>query len=504
MRFLAVSLITLLLSSSACGPAGDHDGTDAGQVEPIEFVAPELEQVAPVSMALGDTIQVFGTNFLPSQYGTTTLQLSGVYIDDAGDRHQYDGEVPLRVKNVSVASFDFDDLIFLPAGDRVGVFNGNARVQSELDEAYRSDDIESVLQSPTISVALTVEPSIAVMQLRSVSESNCSLMTKGTIGEQAIALSVKAIGFAPATPEEPTRFRVKFLAPSMKAVYVKNDAYDLWPIPDLKPTFAKVAASGEARFDAEITEGNQLDIDPTWRQQKVTISPAVSIGGQSFNEVLLGRFETGSKATTVGIIVEATRPDGTTTSREIAYDINEEWEIQSYDQNVRLMERSSPVPVCGCNSGGDIGRDLTYSDGSSVTKSRSFSFRWDRNVANTLGVNAGLGGLLPVQMGVNVSSTFSETFGVDENETISSETHVGVNFAARIIPGYFGTCYRQVDRIEREVDVIYNNACGNSGIIGTTILTDWNFGFDIATGPTCNAKSDLEAGGNYEPDGIQY
>jgi hypothetical protein len=230
------------------------------------------------------------------------------------------------------------------------------------------------------------------------------------------------------------------------------------------------------------------------------------MGNDSFTEVLLGRFATGAtngRSTATAIRVEAIHPDGTTITRDVIYDINEEWEVQSYDQNVVLMERSDAVPVSGCFSGGDIGRDLSYSEGSSLTQSRSLSFRWDRNVANTLGITAGIGGLLPVQISANASTTFSETFGIDINETVSSESHVGINFSARIIPGFFGTCYRQVDRVQREVNVTYNNACGRSGVIGQTLMTDWNFGFDIATGPGCDAPSDLDNGGNFEPDGIE-
>lgn len=510
-RLAALLAVTLATSMSpACGADQSMEmGADAGEEElPFDFTTPSVEQVSPGNMSLGDTVQVIGGGFIANKHGTTMLRLRGTYKDDQGISHNYDGEIVLNVKNPSVASFVFEDLIFIPSRDRIGVFDGKASIVSELNDIYQREDIQNSLSSDEVSISLQVEPSLGIDQLRSVSETGCARVSKGTIGNQELGISLQAIGMKSATDLSPIRFQVSFLSPTMKVVYLKDDTYSVWPpnIAGLDPAFVAEAQAGQNRFDIEVTEGNLLILDPSWRKDKVTVSPPIEMGNRSFSEVLLGRFSTGptdGRSTATQIRVEAFHADGTTITRDINYGINEEWEIQSYDQNMRLMERSNAVPVSGCFSGGDVGRDLTYTEGSSVTQSRSLSFRWDRNVANTLGISAGIGGLLPVQISANASTTFSETFGIDVNETVSSESHVGINFSARIIPGYFGTCYRQVDRITREVSITYNNACGRSGVIGQTLLTDWNFGFDIATGPSCGTPSALDRGGNYEPDGIE-
>lgn len=509
MRHLLGLLLLSLATAPACGPALNESGGGAdGGVEELPFVfeKPSLDQVTPQSMALGDTVQVFGNGFVPTKYGTTRMHLVGTYQDENGATHDYEGDLNLTVKNSSVASFLFDDLVFIPSKDRIGVFSGDASIESELHEEYRLDDIEFSKSSSTKSVSLTVKPSIGVVQMRSVTEPGCSPITKSTVGDQELGFSVQTIGFGEASTSSPIRFRVTFQSPTMKVVYVKDSGYSVWPIPELSPAFSAEAREGENRFEIAITQGNRLDLDPSYRRDRVTVSPPVQMGQESYSQVLLGRFSTGStdgQSTTASIMVEALRADGTSLRRLINYDIRESWEIQSYNQSMLLMERSDPVPVSGCYPGGDVGTDLTYTEGSSVTQSRSLSFRWDRNIANTLGVNAGVGGLLPVQISANASSTFSETFGVDVNETVSSESHVGINYSKRIIPGYFGKCYRQTEKLQREVDVVYTNACGARGVIGQTLLTDWNFGFDIASGPSCETPSDLDEGGNYEPDGIQ-
>ncbi len=504
VALLAISLAAVV---PACSDADPQTQADAGEYLPFEFVTPTMESLTPSAMVLGDKVQVFGDGFIPNQYGKTLLHLSGIYTDSTGASHNYEGDTLLDVKNVAVASFEFEELFFLPSGDKIGTFQGSASIISVLDEAYRSDDIQSELSSSEVTVSMKVEPSIGIVQLRSVTEAGCSPVTEGSVGDQQLALTVETIGMDAATSSNPVTYRITFLSPTLKVTYVKDDAYDLWPIPALEPAFSSDAKPGESHFNIVVTDGNQMVLDPTYRKDRVTVNPPVQMGGQTFDSnLLLQRFSTGAtdgRSTTATLLVEAIPQSGNSISRIISFGIAEAWAVQSYNQNIRLMERSDPVPVSGCFPGGDIGTNLTYSEGSSISKSRSLSFRWDRNIANTLGVSAGVGGLLPVQVSVNASATFSETFGIDINETVSSESHIGIMFSKQIIPGFFGTCYRQVDKLQREVDVIYTSACGRSGIIGQTLLTDWNFGFDIATGPSCDASSDLSDGGNYEPDGIE-
>ena len=314
-RFAAI-LALALCSAPACAPDDASYDADAGETLPVEFNTPTVDTVSPGAMALGDTIQVFGSNFLPNEYGTTQLHLVGTYTDDSGARHPYDGKIALNVKNISVASFVFEDLLFSPARDRIGTFEGKATIISELGEMYRSDDILSVLSSDELAVNLKVEPSLHIMQMRSVSEDGCAAVTDGTIGNQELAFSLRAVGMANATTENPIRFRVSFQSPTMQIVYLRDEAYNVWPpnIPGLDQNFVKEAVDGSNRFDVLVTEGNSLDLDPSWRKDKVKVSPAIQIGDQSVDEVILGRFSTGAtdgRSTVAGIQVEAFHSDGT-------------------------------------------------------------------------------------------------------------------------------------------------------------------------------------------------
>jgi len=51
--------------------------------------------------------------------------------------------------------------------------------------------------------------------------------------------------------------------------------------------------------------------------------------------------------------------------------------------------------------------------------------------------------------------------------------------------------YRQVWEFERTVELTYHSVCGASGVIGEAVLTDWEWGFDVAQGPECPPPTNL-------------
>ena len=239
----------------------------------------------------------------------------------------------------------------------------------------------------------------------------------------------------------------------------------------------------------------------------VTVTPPVQIGQQTYTEVTLHRLAIGKLAgqgpayATFGL--EAVATDGRRAQRVASMAGWNEAEIEPFNGNQRLAERYPAEQVSGCFYGGDIGRDLTYTEGQSESRTRSVSYRWDINNALSAGIQVGtsmhLGnGLNPViSYGVDVNAsaslnaTWSQTFGVDVAESVSTERHTGQNFSAHILPTFYGACYRQTERVEKSVRLVYHNKCGVSADIGEAVLTDWNWGFDIGTGPECPPRTHL-------------
>jgi hypothetical protein len=197
--------------------------------------------------------------------------------------------------------------------------------------------------------------------------------------------------------------------------------------------------------------------------------------------------------------VTAVNFDNDVAERNVSYKVHNEAEVGIFNGAGRIVERYSAEQTCGCFPGGTIGTDLSYSEGSSITRTRSVSVRWDLSAGVMhglqVGAQIGTGFASPIQFGVNLTYNYGVnwqmTFGTDASESVSSEEHVNLMLSVHILPSFFGTCYRQVERLERTVPIVVNNTCGASFNIGEATMTDWNFGFDVATGPTCPPDTNL-------------
>ena len=478
----------LLLALGACsGSDADEVGPDGGEVV---VPPPVLSRITPDAVSLGDRLRVFGADFLPPELGEMALYLEGTYTDELGEAHPFSGSVPLEYVNNGQAELPFDQLWFLPLQDRIGMFKGTAHIIATVEST--DDATLAELVSDPIDARIRVLPSIVIERLRSVDETGCADVTRGTNPGHNLELRAAAIGAGSASSAAPWSFSISYLAPAMSVRYVKNDAYDLWPFDGpIDDDVAAEAAQGANKMTVRVTQGSAIWLDPRRTPTTVRINPPVTIGQQVHDEVVVESFTAGpvdGPGVNYATLVLEVNTGDTILQRLVTYEVWNQYELTDYNGETAMVARFTPQQVSGCFSGGDIGRDLAYTEGQSESRSRTLSFRWDVNVAQSLGINLGRISS-PIQVNGNV--TWSQTFGIDVSETLSSEVHQSLNLSAHILPTYFGTCYRQTEKLEREVDVIYHNACGATGVVGQTVLTDWGWGFDIATGPDCPPKTNL-------------
>jgi hypothetical protein len=137
-----------------------------------------------------------------------------------------------------------------------------------------------------------------------------------------------------------------------------------------------------------------------------------------------------------------------------------------YDGVERPRERYAPVGATTCIPGGDIGRDVSYSE--TVSEERKRELRLV-GVSGCADVEAGLppGGL-------------SAAFGVDDEATVTSSHSLDLRISGHLGPDEFGMFYRQTTRLER-VATLWRQG----QFVGLTVLTDWRFNAELAKGATC-------------------
>jgi len=473
------------LGLTACGPAATEE-VDPGFV----LLQPTLDSVAPNAITLGDTVTVLGKDFIAPEEGTLALLLDGEYTDSDGVSQKFIGEIALDVKNSSVAEFKFEEIFFHPTRDKIGTWRGVAAL---VNRSPNPDDIsaEDESWSKDKDVSLRVEPSIMLSRLRSADDSSCSSVTFATNSNNNIELGFKAIGFGEASPEQPWKVRMSFVSPEVSVRYVVPDAFDFWPINGpLDDNVSTLVGAGTHRVEFDVDSGDNIIIDPTRTARKVRVSPPVTIGQNQYDEVVLGTLLAGEAGeggkTTANFVVEITTDDGRSLRRLVTMDIWSEIEIGVWNGSEQIAERYEAHAVSGCIPGGQIGRQLTYAEGETETRDRSIDVKWNAQVSSSLGFSVGVSAF-----GLKSEQSWSQSFGVDVTEGISSSTSTQQNISVQLLPGYFGMSYRQLERLERKVDVIYHNACGQSGTVGEAELTNWNFAFDVAQGGTCPPPTNL-------------
>jgi hypothetical protein len=482
MRFIH-GLLALSLGLGGCAAGG---GTD----ENFEQVlVPSLESIAPTEMALGDEVAVIGHNFPTRDVGKMVLHLDGVYLDSDDKSHDFTGDFLINVENKSVASFTLEEIYFAPNRDKLGSFSGRAKlISTGLGGDEQSSD--------EIDVDLRIKPSIRVDRMRA-SDKGCADRTEGTNANTPIELQFSAIGLGEASSSTPWKVKLGFIAPQVQVRYVVPAHYESWPIPTpIDGSTSTIAPNGVHSMSFTIDQGSSFQIDPGSIQQKVRIQPALTIADDVLDEVVIQRITTGPIESVgqdgqtgveyANFQVEITAGDRTL-RRTVRMSYWDEVTVSAWNGDEKLIKRFSPEATSGCVPGGVRGINLQYTEGQSVTKTRSVGYRWDSSAGSQLGLSAGF----TFAQQLNASQNWNESFGVDVNESVSSESHSSQNISAEILPSFFGMSYRQLEQLEREVDIYYHNVCGSSGVIGQATLTNWNFGFDVAQAQECPPPSNL-------------
>src|SRR5215831_5008357 len=420
--------VLLSLLASACAGSVGHTGN--APPEPYDFKTPQIIAFAPGQIALGDQVQIVGKDFIDPAHGTLRLHFDGQFTADSGAQNPYQGDVQLEFKNKGLAQFQFGPTVFFaPNGDQMGTFEGALTVVSHLGT---TDGVGDERTSDPLQLQIKVLPSILVQALHSVDD-NCQPLTGSTIAKTNLGLSLKALGLSPASQSSPIRFRFHFVSPDLVVQYVLDQWYDQWPI---MPTEVGTPPDGNNMFEAQITVGTVISLDPRSNQRVLSVDPPIAIGQQNYSDVKLYRLATGNLQGVgpayLNFFVEADG-GGVHAQRLITVKIYNQGEILPYNGNVRVLERFQPQQVSACFPGGDIGRDLSYTESQSEHRARSLSFRWD--TSNSLGFSVS-GGAPAGIFNVGASAQWSQTFGVDVTETVTSESSISRNLTAHILPGF--------------------------------------------------------------------
>ncbi len=486
---LLIGLVSAGLSAcSAPKDEGTKKEPPPSSVVTYDFVAPSVTSIAPSQVALGDTVTVFGTNFIDPAHGTLSAYLEGSFQDANGNTSRYANPLPttLTYVNAGQATFQFGpNVFFSPDGQTLGTFHGNFQVSSTLTVPAAHAQPGDVLRSAAIDEQLVAGPSIYVNQIRSV-DGNCELVTTGTTSASNLAIGLETLGMN-GTDSQPIQYTITMNTPNLNLAFAQNKTFDSWPLTttpsEMIPATANTGYAITVPATVDGQNDNSIILDPQHYQTVVTVNPPVNINEQQTNQVVLAQLAAGTldptmNSTMLNIAITATDGNGNTLARAVNFPAYQAFALQQWNGIETTTQIFPPEETdAGCQSGSAIGqRTYQYTDGTSQTLERSINLQSMTTITAGINVNAWI---------LQASLSSMETFGVSVNQGVTSSTNSSYTATENIIGSNVGVSYRQPVQTARAAPAVAYDTCGGATQVGNMVLTNWHFNFDINQGPSC-------------------
>jgi len=470
---------------AGCG-VGDPSDTLPPEQPPRVLPEPGLRMIAPTAVRVGEEITIFGKGFADSGVGESRLTFEGIFQSNSGKTNQVQLEVVPKYTNQGLLTWNFGPNIPFTTDEETGTFRG-------ILKAHNVGFGGEVKQAPqAIGVEIQVLPSILIRQMRPLSV-GCAVGITATTDETPFMFEVKAIGLKSGSDKAPLRFVYTFLKQNFQfSGYLSNqsgiDPESLFPqsgpvsvVDDVYNGTISTLGTGAPKnvyvFKGGVTSsvGSLVPgADKLFGLTHLTTAPVPTVEGN---------YSADKYVATMNIV--AMDSSGQETKRTIQIDVFTpvELEITQAPTPVRSYD---PVPVTGCIPGGDIGRDVTYSEMTSETRLRSFKI------------------MGKVSAGIDIKVfKISAEFGFEVNSEVSSSKSTDLKITGTILPGQFGAFWRQTIQLERRAKLTGHGPCGSTQDLGEVVVTDWVWSPDLAKNMKCPPlpPSNLPPGEVFQPEG---
>jgi len=386
--------------------------------------------------------------------------LKGTYYDGQGSAQVVDLQYKATYVNKGKLTWTmWPNIVFdSQTGSKLGSFVGSIAV-------INMGNDQSSLYSDRLPVKVIVKPSIIVRVARPVN-SDCSSLVSKTTDKTGFAFTAEVVGLRPGTKDSPLTFMWTFMADQWKVA---------WNYNTMNPD-SVMPKTGAFVIEDRIVSGKTSVVSDGGNRNFLLKVGSDLLGTASLKELKTAEIKGVADSFDANVNVVAIDASNKTARVTIPINIARLARLH-YDGNQYVVERYAPTMVSDCIPGGDIGRQVTYSEDKSETRGRSMSFSYNASLA----VNISPIPSNPFALGIN----FSAGFGVDVNSSLSSSKSKGMNLSGQILPGEYGMFYRQTTMVQRVGTIMIRNKCGAEVSPGKAFLSDWIWTPDLATGSTC-------------------
>ena len=476
-RISLLSLAAIMLL--ACGDDGTGNEGGNGTTPPTwKNKTPRLFMASPSELAVGEKLTIYGEDFIEPNRGHQVVLFNGNYIvaGQTGSENIKTQAVNLQYKAKWVNSKTltwsmWPNIVFGKTGSKLGSFVGTVQL---VNVGY--DGSQRV--SEQLPAKVKVKPSI-ILRVAKPNKTTCQPVVTKTIEDTGFTFVAEAVGLTDATSDSPMTFYWTFMADQWEASWtygVGTDFSSLFP------------KKGPFVVEESVEKGAvSMLSDDSGRSMIVKVGSDL-LGKARLKVLKTGKVAEGGQSMPANVMVLAVDSKGKTARLTAPMEISKMAKM-TYDSKIIIAERYQPTMVTDCMNGGDIGRQVTYAEDKSESRSRGMSFNYNTQ----LGVNFAPIPSNPFMLGIN----FSVGFGVDINAQVTTSKSKSLNLSGQILPGEYGVFYRQTTRVRMVGKLVIRNKCGVEKMAGEAILSDWLYTPDLATGTSCPPKTNLPKAGKW-------
>jgi hypothetical protein len=478
-RFVSHIILFALPLVFACG--GEEPSESVGpEIPERELRQPMLKMVTPTAIHAGDEMDIFGQGFEDGTVGQTRMTFEGVYLSSSGKTTPVKLDLVPKFKNQGVVSWSFGPNIPFSTEGETGVFRGVLKAVNEGLDGQQKRAPEA------LGVEIQVLPSILIRQMRPVS-AGCPVGITATTGDTRFLFELEAVGLKSGSEHAPLKFVYTFLKEQFQFTgYTASASNQLGTDPEeLFPQ------SGPVSIVDPVKNGNVSSLG-TGAARDVYVLEGTASGGADtmpgtsdklFGLTYLktapipnatGSYSKDSFKATMSIL--AIDSSGQKAKRDISIEVWTPVSVE-YDGETTMARIYDPVPVSACFGGGDVGREVTYTESTSETRERGFKI------------------MSSVSGGVDIKVVrLNAEFGMEVEARVSSSSSKELRFSGVILPNMFGMFYRQTIQLEKTAELTGHGPCGETQGLGQVVVTDWVWAGDLGIGKSCPPPSKLPGG----------
>jgi hypothetical protein len=479
-------------------------GVELGGEETVD--RPEVLALSSETLSFGDTLEIYGGNFVQSDAEHTDLRFQGMFTPPSGVASAVD----TRVRPHWV---DGNQVVWAPVGpftnpftggNEIGTFDGDVR-------AINVDGAGAEIPSKPLRIRLTFEGSIAIRKL-APTRAECAEPVKRLLGGFPYDITVEAVGFTPksftyAIAGEP-------LFPQGR-VYRRGATgsshsfrFVVAPVPDdvafqlIVLSVSSLGTDGRQRMNSMVF-GVHRPIEyvdsGTFKTAEVLAalpdSGCIS-GGPTGRTVTYVESHTDIRSRTVGINWSEAWSESSTTTKTLAHTVSNGITITNNGSTTNSSTYGwNSSTTAHVNVGSEVGGELGVPGVGSITGkvmtevgiAHTFGRFGSHTTAYTQGWSVG--------RTQSTSDTESWAFsrsrghslskGASDFWTVSSADSKSLAFSGQVLPGQFGVFYRQPVRIALPGALIAYNLCSDPSVVAQTNFFDYTWSVDLAIGNSC-------------------